>query len=80
MASDGSPSRDSQKKKKKTGKKGKGEKVEDTQVQVDIESLTASGHHALQQGDTSEALGYFKEAFKAAMKAKYHNSVQFNKY
>ncbi|KAL7874195.1 hypothetical protein SRHO_G00051650 [Serrasalmus rhombeus] len=70
MASDGSPSRDSQKTKKKTIRKGKGEDVEHAQVQVNIESLTASGHHALQQGYYSDALEYFKKAFKAAVELK----------
>ncbi|XP_072534836.1 uncharacterized protein [Salminus brasiliensis] len=70
MASDGSPSRDSQKKKRKTTKKGKCEDVEDAEVQVDIESLTAGGHRALQRGDCTEAVEYFKKAFKAAVKLK----------
>lgn len=67
MATDDSPSRGSQKK-KKTSKKGKDEDVEDGGVQVDIESLTAFGHHALQRGDFSEALEHFKKAYKAAVK------------
>uniref|UniRef100_A0A3B1IQF6 Tetratricopeptide repeat domain 24 n=1 Tax=Astyanax mexicanus TaxID=7994 RepID=A0A3B1IQF6_ASTMX len=70
MASDGSPSRDSKKKKKKSSKKGKSEDAEDAEVRVDIESLTACGHSALQRGDCAEALEYFKKAFKAAAKLK----------
>ncbi|KAF4088277.1 hypothetical protein AMELA_G00080620 [Ameiurus melas] len=68
MASDGSPSQDSQKKKKKTSRKGKGEDVKDAEIQV--ESLTACGHGALQQGDSSKALEYFKKAFKTAANLK----------
>ncbi|XP_066538525.1 tetratricopeptide repeat protein 24 isoform X2 [Hoplias malabaricus] len=70
MASDGSPSRDTQKKKKKSSKKGNSEDLEDGGIQVDIERLTACGHNALQQGDYSEALENFKKAFKASMSLK----------
>ncbi|XP_026855862.2 tetratricopeptide repeat protein 24 [Electrophorus electricus] len=68
MASGGLPCRDSQKKKKKTSKKGNDYDVEDKEVQSDIENLTACGQSALHQGDYSEALDYFKKAFKAAVK------------
>ncbi|KAB5586929.1 hypothetical protein PHYPO_G00007170 [Pangasianodon hypophthalmus] len=72
MASDGSPSQDSQKKKKKSSRKGKGEDVKDKEVQVEgqVERLTACGHSALQQGDSSKALEYFKKAFKMAVNLK----------
>lgn len=65
MASDGSPPQDSQEKKKKTSRKGKGVDVKDTAVQV--ERLTACGYSALQQRDSSKALEYFKKAFKTAV-------------
>ncbi|XP_060777823.1 tetratricopeptide repeat protein 24 [Neoarius graeffei] len=65
MASDGSPSQDSQKKKKKTCRKDT-----EVQVEVQIEQLTACGHSALKQGDTSKALEYFKKAFKTAVHLK----------
>lgn len=72
MASDGSPSYDPQKKKKKTSRKGKGENVKDTEVhvKVQVERLTACGHNALQQGDRSKALEYFKKALKTALKVR----------
>ncbi|XP_053349875.1 tetratricopeptide repeat protein 24 [Clarias gariepinus] len=68
MASDGSPPQDSQEKKKKTSRKGKGVDVKDTAVQV--ERLTACGYSALQQRDSSKALEYFKKAFKTAVNLK----------
>ncbi|KAF5907773.1 tetratricopeptide repeat protein 24 isoform X1, partial [Clarias magur] len=68
MASDGSPPQDSQEKKKKTSRKGKGVAVKDTAVQV--ERLTACGYSALQQRDSSKALEYFKKAFKTAVNLK----------
>lgn len=69
MASDGSPAQDSPKKKKKTSRKARSEGVKDAEVQeeVQVEKLTACGHSALQRGDNSKALEYFKKAFKTAV-------------
>ncbi|XP_076842838.1 uncharacterized protein ttc24 [Brachyhypopomus gauderio] len=68
MASGGSPCQDYQKKKKKTSKKQNGDDLEERDVQADIEKLTASGHSALQLREHSEALNYFKKAYRAAVK------------
>ncbi|XP_073702999.1 uncharacterized protein [Garra rufa] len=69
MASDGSPVRDApEKQKKKKKKKTDRADVEETDVQLEIERLTAAGHAALQSGDNNAALQSFRSALKAATK------------
>ncbi|XP_051576180.1 tetratricopeptide repeat protein 24 [Myxocyprinus asiaticus] len=73
MASDGSPVRDAREKQQKKKQK-KAEKIRtdrsdvESDAQVEIESLTASGHAALQTGDRTAALQCFKNALRTATK------------
>ncbi|KAL1258528.1 hypothetical protein QQF64_009105 [Cirrhinus molitorella] len=74
MASDGSPVRDAREKQKKKKKKKADRSgtdradVEETDVQLEIERLTAAGHAALQSGNNNAALQSFRSALKAATK------------
>ncbi|KAI2654832.1 Tetratricopeptide repeat protein 24 [Labeo rohita] len=57
------------KKKKKADRSGTDRaEVEETDVQLEIERLTAAGHAALQRGDNNTALQSFKSALKSATK------------
>ncbi|XP_035235207.1 tetratricopeptide repeat protein 24 [Anguilla anguilla] len=68
MASDGSSTQQCRKKKKKNSSSKKvDEAPEVLEIQADIEGLTASGNSALLRGDCTEALGFFKKAFKASL-------------
>ncbi|KAJ8005446.1 hypothetical protein DPEC_G00146730 [Dallia pectoralis] len=75
MASNNSPSYEGRKRKKKSdsGLKSRDEESEVTELHIDIEDLTASGHNALKSGDCEKALICFKKAFKAAIKLKETN-------
>ncbi|KAG9345331.1 hypothetical protein JZ751_009877, partial [Albula glossodonta] len=72
MASDGSlPQQGSKKKKNSRSKKVVEAPTPDTsELRADIEELTTSGYSALLKGDCTEALDFFKKAFKASLKLK----------
>ncbi|XP_030638985.1 tetratricopeptide repeat protein 24 [Chanos chanos] len=72
MATDSCQPQPGRKRKTKTSGdiKSKDGTPDESQGQVEIENLTASGHKALQKGDCAEALDCFKKAFKGATKLK----------
>ena len=68
MASDESSNQQGRKKKKKNSHSEKvDEAPELLEIRADIEGLTASGNSALLKGDCTEALAFFKKAFRASL-------------
>ncbi|XP_059423141.1 tetratricopeptide repeat protein 24 isoform X3 [Carassius carassius] len=70
MASDRSPVRDAQEKKKKKAERSGTDRadVQETDAQQEIQRLTAAGHAALQSGHNNTALQSFRSALQAASK------------